>query len=165
MNIRRKCIDAVVFRGLFVGHMHLFLLRFQPLRYRPSKCYGFWESPWVFIHKWLRLTHKHWKHAWHSGTCARGASWYVSINVVRVSQLLHGQWVKTLVFNNYTNASFALGIFFYFYGSYETKAAHYTRLHGAGMARYHIICSRFGLFLVRNPQILYFCSAAAWCEL
>lgn len=57
---------------------------------------GFWDSPWVFIHNWLRLAHKHWKRAWHSGTCARGASWYVCINVVQVSQLLHGQWVKTI---------------------------------------------------------------------
>lgn len=136
MNIRRKCIDAVVFRGLFVGHMHLLLLRFQPLRYRPSKCYGFWESPWVFIHKWLRLAHKHWKHAWHSGTCARGASWYVSINVVRVSLLMHGQWVKTLVFNNY--ASFALGIFFISMARMKQRQR-ITRLHGAGMARFHII--------------------------
>lgn len=117
MNIRRKCIDTVVFRGLFVGHMHLFLLRFQPLRYRPSKCYCKYGE--VFgNHRGCLFTndcgsHKHWKHAWHSGTCARGASWYVSINVVRVSQLLHGQWVKTLVFNNYTNASFALGIFLF----------------------------------------------------
>lgn len=97
---------------------------------------GFWESLWVFIHKWLRLAHKHWKRAWHSGTCARGASWYVSINVVQVSQLLHGR--TALMFKNYTNASFALGIFISM-ARMKQRAAHYSRLHGAGMARFHII--------------------------
>lgn len=42
------------------------------------------------------------------------------------------------MFKNYKNASFALGIFISM-ARMKQRAAHYSRLHGEGMARFHII--------------------------
>ncbi len=111
----------------------------------------FWEPPWVFIHKWLRLAHKHWKHAWRPGTCARGASWYVSINVVQVSQSLQGERVIAFMFNNYTNASCTLGIFISM-ARMKQRTAHYS----SSLCRQGYNCSQIVLFYAKMFRCLIF---------